>query len=93
MKRIFLIVLDSFGIGNAPDAADFGDKGSDTLRAVAQSKAFCVPNLQKLGLFQIEGTPGPKEGNAAGAFGRMTPGGEPDFEWRERRWASYRPSR
>ncbi len=72
VKRIFLIVLDSFGIGNAPDAADFGDKGSDTLRAVAQSKAFCVPNLQKLGLFQIEGTPGPKEGNAAGAFGRMT---------------------
>lgn len=60
MKRIFLIVLDSFGIGGAPDAADFGDEGSDTLRAVMQSRHFSVPQLKKLGLFAIEGTPGPK---------------------------------
>ena len=58
MKRIFLIILDSFGIGNAPDAADFADEGSNTLRAVMLSQKFWVPNLKKLGLFEIEGTPG-----------------------------------
>ena len=72
MKRIFLIVLDSFGIGGAPDAADFGDEGSNTLRAVMQSQRFLVPQLKKLGLFAIEGTPGPKGEAAAGAFGRLT---------------------
>lgn len=72
MKRIFLIILDSFGIGNAPDAADFADEGSNTLRAVMLSQKFWVPNLKKLGLFEIEGTPGPKGGPAAGAFGRLT---------------------
>ena len=72
MKRIFLIVLDSFGIGGAPDAADFGDEGSNTLRAVMQSQRFLAPQLKKLGLFAIEGTPGPKGEAAAGAFGRLT---------------------
>ena len=52
MKRIFLIILDSFGIGNAPDAADFADEGSNTLRAVMLSQKFWVPNLKKLGLFE-----------------------------------------
>ena len=33
-KRVFLIVLDSFGVGEAPDAADFGDEGSSTIEAV-----------------------------------------------------------
>ena len=37
VKRIFLIVLDSFGVGEAPDAADFGDQGRDTLGAVSHS--------------------------------------------------------
>ena len=54
-KRIFLIVLDSFGIGELPDAADFGDEGSNTLAAVASLPEFCCPNLTKLGLFNIEG--------------------------------------
>ena len=39
MKRVFLIILDSFGIGNAPDAADFADEGSNTLRAVMLSQS------------------------------------------------------
>ena len=55
IKRVFLIVLDSFGIGEAPDAALFGDAGSDTLGAVVKSKKFNAPNLTKLGLFAIEG--------------------------------------
>ncbi|MGN1093497.1 MAG: phosphopentomutase [Candidatus Neoclostridium sp.] len=55
INRVFLIILDSFGIGNAPDAALFGDEGSNTLRSVADSKAFDCPILQKLGLFNIDG--------------------------------------
>ena len=49
MKRVFLIVLDSFGVGALPDAADFGDTGTNTLRACAGSERFHVPNLLKLG--------------------------------------------
>lgn len=54
-KRVFLIVLDSFGIGRQPDARAFGDEGSNTLAAVAGSSALCTPNLTKLGLFSIDG--------------------------------------
>ena len=55
IKRVFLIVLDSFGIGAAPDAEAFGDAGSDTLGAIVTSKNFNAPNLTKLGLFAIDG--------------------------------------
>ena len=55
MKRVFLIVLDSFGIGEEPDAAAFGDVDVNTLRSVSGSPFFRVPNLQKLGLFNIDG--------------------------------------
>lgn len=54
-KRVFLIVLDSFGIGNAPDAADFGDLGADTLSSCFSSPYFAMPNMQRLGLFNIDG--------------------------------------
>ena len=54
-KRIFLTVLDSFGIGEASDAADFGDEGSNTLAAVCDVPWFNVPNLARLGLFDIAG--------------------------------------
>ncbi|MDD4290829.1 MAG: phosphopentomutase [Clostridia bacterium] len=55
MKRVFLIVLDSFGIGEMPDADLFGDCGSDTLGAVVKSEYFNMPNMRRLGLFNIEG--------------------------------------
>ncbi len=55
IKRVFLIVLDSFGIGELPDAADYGDKGSNTLRSVSASDKFRAENLGKLGLFNIDG--------------------------------------
>ncbi|MGM9643382.1 MAG: phosphopentomutase, partial [Eubacteriales bacterium] len=55
IKRVFLIVLDSFGIGAAPDAEAFGDAGSDTIGAVVKSHKFNAPNLTKLGLFAIDG--------------------------------------
>ena len=72
MKRVFLIVLDSFGIGELPDAAQYGDEGSNTLGAICTSPAFSVPNLQKLGLFNIEGvTCGEKVPAPKGSFARM----------------------
>lgn len=55
MKRVFLIVLDSFGIGEMPDAAEYGDKGTNTLASVAESPYFSMENMKKLGLFNIEG--------------------------------------
>ena len=55
MKRIFLIVLDSVGIGCLPDAADYGDAGADTLRTVSRSPHFSIPVLKRLGLPYIEG--------------------------------------
>ncbi len=55
MKRVFLIVLDSVGIGAMPDAPAFGDMGCNTLRSCSGSSAFHMPNMEKLGLFHIDG--------------------------------------
>ena len=54
-KRVFLIVLDSFGIGGAPDAAAFGDEGSNTLAAVLSYSEAPFTNLAKMGLLAIDG--------------------------------------
>ena len=71
-KRVFLIVLDSFGIGAEPDAAAFGDEGTNTLGAIANHPNFNCPNLKKLGLFNIDGvTAGEKTDAPAGAFARL----------------------
>lgn len=73
MKRIFLIVLDSFGIGEMPDAAKFGDIGVNTLGTVSESPLFSMPNMEKLGLFHIDGVSCRKpEGKPAGCVARMT---------------------
>ncbi|MEN8700858.1 phosphopentomutase [Bacillus infantis] len=54
-KRIFLIVMDSVGIGEAPDAERFGDKGSDTLGHIAERmNGLTMPNMGKLGLSNIK---------------------------------------
>ena len=55
MKRLFLIVLDSVGIGALPDACDFGDAGANTMGHISASNKFRVPNLLSLGLGNIEG--------------------------------------
>lgn len=71
-KRVFLIVLDSFGIGEEPDAAKFGDHGVNTLRSVSGSPAFAAPNLTQLGLFNIDGVGCGTPVNApSGAFARL----------------------
>lgn len=73
MKRVFLIVLDSVGIGEMPDADEYGDSGSNTIAAAASSSSFSMPNMQKLGFFNIDGVDC-REGSAApaGAFARLT---------------------
>lgn len=72
IKRVFLIVLDSFGIGELPDAAKYNDVGSNTLRAVASSKSFDVPNLARLGLFNIDGVSfGNPCKNPIGSYARL----------------------
>lgn len=73
MKRIFLIVLDSFGIGEMPDAKDFKDEGSNTIRAASTSEFFSMPNMQKIGLFNIDGVNcREKQMDPLGSFARMT---------------------
>lgn len=72
IERVFLIVLDSFGIGEMPDAADYKDEGSNTLRTIAASKAYRTPNMRRLGLYNIEGVSCcESENSPAGAFARM----------------------
>lgn len=74
VKRVFLIVLDSFGCGALPDAAKFGDGDVNTLRSVTAVTGFSVPRMEKLGLYNIEGNglPGARPAaSPAGAYGRM----------------------
>lgn len=52
-ERVHLVVLDSVGIGEAPDAAEFGDEGSHTLGHIAEAAGLDLPNMQKLGLGNI----------------------------------------
>lgn len=67
MKRVFLIVLDSFGIGAMEDAASYGDVNVDTLGTVSSSPFFSMPNMGNLGLFRIAGVsvPGNREDHSA----------------------------
>ncbi|MBP3495597.1 MAG: phosphopentomutase [Clostridia bacterium] len=55
MKRVFLIVLDSFGVGKMPDSIEFGDENPNTLKSISKSSYFNIPNLIKLGLGNIDG--------------------------------------
>ena len=70
--RMFLIVLDSFGVGNAPDAAAFGDEGSNTFKACFDSGKLNIPNMKKLGLFNIDGVDfGEREKDPLGAYAKL----------------------
>lgn len=77
IKRVFLIVLDSFGIGALPDAAVYGDEGSNTALACFRSGKLTVPTMEQLGLFCIDGLKlllGSKETgkrNIKGAYARL----------------------
>ena len=72
-SRVIWIVLDSVGIGEMPDAADWGDAGSDTLGNIARTRGIKLPNLARLGLGNIMPLPGIGPVAApAGAYGKCT---------------------
>ena len=72
MKRVFLIVLDSVGIGEMPDAKTYGDEGSNTLKACYKNKNFKMPNMAKMGLFNIDSIDyAENEINPTASFARM----------------------
>ncbi|MEP7364111.1 MAG: phosphopentomutase [Acidobacteriota bacterium] len=71
-RRIIWIVLDSVGIGEMPDAAAYGDAGSDTLGNIARLRGLTLPNLCKMGLANIKPLTGlPPVANPAAAYGKM----------------------
>lgn len=71
-KRVFIIVLDSCGIGEMPDAHDFGDRDCNTLKRISKSKFFSCENTAKMGLGNIDGVDYlPKTENPVAAVGRL----------------------
>lgn len=72
-KRVFLIVLDSCGIGEMPDARDFGDKDCNTLKRISESKYFSCVNTAKMGIGYIDGCDYlPKVHTTSAAVGRLS---------------------
>lgn len=72
-KRVFLIVLDSCGIGEMPDASDFGDKDCNTLKRISESKYFSCVNTAKMGIGYIDGCDYlPKVHTTSAAVGRLS---------------------
>ena len=72
MKRVFLIVLDSFGIGQLPDAAAFGDQNVNTLRSCAATGKLNIPNMIAAGLGNIDGVAVLPKAEATGAYARLS---------------------
>ncbi len=72
LERVTVIVLDSVGIGELPDAAEFGDAGSNTLGHIAEaSNGIALPNMEKLGLGNLTDIKGvPKTSSPQGAYGK-----------------------
>ena len=75
IQRVTLIVLDSVGCGDAPDADEYGDLGSNTLKNIAAAVGGLeIPNLGQLGLGNLTDISGvPPTNNATSAFGRLNP--------------------
>ena len=72
VKRVFVIVLDSYGIGYLPDADKFGDVGANTLASIVKSKKYHTPNMESFGLFNIDGVDcKPGVDDQGGSFGRL----------------------
>ncbi len=72
-KRVCLMVLDSAGIGEMPDAADWGDAGADTLGHILESRKVNIPNLKAMGLGNITPLKGlAPVGEPTGSFGKCT---------------------
>ncbi len=76
VNRVILIVMDSVGIGELPDAAAYGDEGSDTLGNIARAVPLHVPTLRSFGLARVAkiGQPAPPPRGAAGRMAEASPG-------------------
>lgn len=71
IDRAVIIVLDSFGVGETPDAVEYGDQGSNTLEGIYNNMKMDLPNMKKLGLYNIQGLNIPeKEDMPIGIFGK-----------------------
>lgn len=71
IKRVITIVLDGFGVGEAPDANVYGDEGSNTLAGIYNNTKLNIPNMKKMGLYNIEKIGiEEKEENTIGSFGK-----------------------
>ena len=71
MKRAIIIVLDGFGVGQAPDANEYNDEGSNTLLGIYKNTRLNIPNMKKLGLYNIDGSEIPeKEIEIIGNYGK-----------------------
>ena len=70
-KRVILIVLDSVGIGHAPDADRFGDEGANTILSVSKSAKFSMENMKRLGYFNIDDVEVEGVSSPEGAFARL----------------------
>ena len=72
IKRAIVIVLDSFGVGELPDANQYGDIGSNTLKGIYNNTKLNLPNMKKLGLYNIQelDVKEEKQEQPIGAFGK-----------------------
>lgn len=71
INRVIVMVLDGFGVGEAPDASDYKDEGSNTLEGIYREKKPNLPNMKKMGLYNIEGINiKEKEEKVIGAYGK-----------------------
>ena len=71
VDRVIIMVLDGFGVGEAPDANKYGDEGSNTLAGIYNNTSLNIPNMAKLGLYNIDGVKvGEKQEKTIGAYGK-----------------------
>ena len=71
INRAIIIVLDGFGVGEAPDAKKYRDEGSNTLAGIYNNTSLKIPNMQKLGIYNIDGIKvGEKVKTTIGAYGK-----------------------
>ncbi|MEG1500029.1 MAG: phosphopentomutase, partial [Clostridia bacterium] len=69
--RIFLVIIDGFGVGEMPDAKQFGDEGSNTFKNLSNKLMLNIPNLTSMGLCNIDGLDMAKNVEIVGAYGKM----------------------
>ena len=71
INRVIIMVLDGFGVGEAPDAKKYGDEGSNTLAGIFNNTTLNIPNMQKMGIYNIDGVNvGEKVQKTIGAYGK-----------------------